>query len=77
MGVFCFFMIIFGYMFEVVFKIWYFIAIFPFLIFLESSDKLTNFLKKKKIYMHWDIWHSFLVVFIILFIILSLEKIFD
>jgi hypothetical protein len=27
--------------------------------------------------MHWDIWHSFLVVFIILFIILSLEKIFD
>ncbi|MFA5791912.1 MAG: hypothetical protein WC884_02655 [Candidatus Paceibacterota bacterium] len=57
-------------MFEILFKIWYTIAILPFLIFIEGSKMFSNFLKKKKIYIHWDILHSSLVVLIIVLIIL-------
>lgn len=57
-------------MFEIVYKIWYLIAILPFLIFIEASKMFANFLKKKNIYSHWDIFHSFVVVLIIILIIL-------
>lgn len=57
-------------MFDIIFKVWWMIGILPFLIFLEGSKKFSNFLKKKNIYSHWDLWHSFLVILIILFIIL-------
>lgn len=57
-------------MFLVIFKIWWMIAILPFIIFIEGSKMLSKFLKKKNIYQHWDILHSFIVVFIITFIIL-------
>jgi len=56
-------------MLEVIFKIWFAIAILPFIIFLEGNEMFSDFLKKRNIYSHWDIWHSLLVVFIILFII--------
>ena len=52
------------------FLIWYMIAILPFLIFLESTKMLANFLKRKNIYSGWDFWHSWIVVLIILLIIL-------
>lgn len=57
-------------MFEVIFKIWWMIAVLPFLIFIEGSKMLADFLKRKNIYLHWDIWHSSLLLFIIVFIIL-------
>ena len=57
-------------MLEFIFKIWYMIAILPFVIFIEGSHWLTDFLKRRKIYMHWDIWHSFLVVALVLLILL-------
>lgn len=57
-------------MFEIIFKIWWMVAILPFLIFIEGSNKFADFLKKKNIYMHWDLWHSFLIVLIVLIIIL-------
>ena len=60
-------------MFEVIFKIWYLVAILPFIIFLESTKMFSHFLKKRNIYMYWDVWHSALVVFIILLIILLLD----
>jgi len=56
-------------MFEIIFKIWYMIAILPFLIFIEGNKRFSGFLKKKNIYLHWDIFHSFLFVLVILFII--------
>lgn len=59
-------------MFGILFKIWYFVAIFPFLIFLEADKKFAAYLKKKEIYMHWDIWHSLVVVLVILLIVLLL-----
>ena len=52
------------------FFIWYMIAVLPFLILLEGNKMIDNFLKKKNIYHHWDMWHSVLVILIILFIIL-------
>lgn len=57
-------------MFEIIFKIWYMIAILPFIIFLEGSEMFAEFLKKKKIYLDWDIWHSVVVLLIILLIVL-------
>jgi len=57
-------------MFMIIFKIWYMIAVLPFLIFIEGSEMFGRFLKKKNIYSHWDIFHAFLAVLIILFIIL-------
>ncbi|OGI71115.1 hypothetical protein A3C60_01660 [Candidatus Nomurabacteria bacterium RIFCSPHIGHO2_02_FULL_37_45] len=56
-------------MFEIIFKIWYMIAILPFLIFIEGNNRFADFLKKKNIYLHWDIWHS-LIVFLILLLII-------
>ncbi len=49
--------------------VWYMIAVLPFLIFLEGNKMLADFLKKKNIYQGWDVWHSTLVLLIILFII--------
>ncbi|OGI60866.1 hypothetical protein A2641_01835 [Candidatus Nomurabacteria bacterium RIFCSPHIGHO2_01_FULL_37_25] len=60
-------------MFEIIFKIWFFIAILPFLIFIEGSKKFGAFLKRKEIYSHWDMLHSFILVLIILIIILWIE----
>ncbi|OGI65836.1 hypothetical protein A3A95_01240 [Candidatus Nomurabacteria bacterium RIFCSPLOWO2_01_FULL_39_18] len=57
-------------MFEFLFKIWYMIAVLPFLLFHEGNKRLTDFLKKRNIYSGWDVWHSLLVVLIILFVIL-------
>jgi len=57
-------------MFMILFKIWYMIAILPFIIFLEGNDMLADFLKKKKIYSHWDYWHSLLIISIILAVVL-------
>lgn len=50
-------------MLELLFKIWFMIAVLPYLIFLEANDMLIAYLKKKHIY--WDIWYSILVFFII------------
>jgi hypothetical protein len=57
-------------MFAIVFKIWFMIAVLPFLIFLESSKIFANFLKKRNIYLHWDVYHSFLVILFIIYIFL-------
>lgn len=58
---------------QILFKIWYMIAILPFLVFLEGSERLADFLKKKNIYVHWDVWHSTVIVLFILLIILLLN----
>jgi len=60
-------------MFDVIFKIWWMIAILPFLAFLEATKMFSDFLKKRNIYSHWDAWHSALLVLVILFIILWLN----
>jgi hypothetical protein len=57
-------------MFALIFKIWWMIAILPFIIFIEGSKKFAKFLKERNIYMHWDILHSFVVVLIVILIIL-------
>lgn len=57
-------------MFGIIFKIWYLIAILPLLIFLEGNKMLSDFLKKRNIYTHWDSWHSLLFILIVSFIIL-------
>jgi hypothetical protein len=57
----------------IIFKIWWMIAVLPFLIFIEGSKKFADFLKKRNIYAYWDIWHSFVVVLIILIVILWFE----
>jgi hypothetical protein len=54
---------------EMVFQVWFAVAILPFIMFLEGSEKLADFLKKKNIYQDWDVWHSSLVVLIFLAII--------
>jgi len=59
-------------MFQVFYIIWYFLIIFPFLIFLEGTTMFSKFLKKKNIYSHWDYWHSWIVVLVILVVILWL-----
>jgi hypothetical protein len=58
---------------EILFKIWFLIVILPFTIVTEGSKMFSNFLKRKNIYSHWDILHSFLFILIILFIILRLN----
>ncbi len=55
-------------MFELLFKVWYMIAILPILIFIEGNTMLVAYLKKRHIY--WDFWYSLLVVLIIIFMIL-------
>ena len=57
-------------MMEFVFKIWYILIVLPFIIFLEGSKRFADFLKKKNIYAYWDVWHAYIVVFIILAIVL-------
>ena len=57
-------------MFAILFKIWYMIVVLPFLIFLEGNQMLADFLKKKNIYLHWDVYHAFFFILIILFIVL-------
>lgn len=57
-------------MFEILFKIWYMIAILPFLVFLEGNKMFSDFLKKRNIYSGWGIWHSFIVVLVTFLIIL-------
>ena len=42
------------------------IAILPFIMFLEGTEMLANYLKKKEIYAHWDVFHSLIVFLIIL-----------
>jgi len=59
-------------MFEVIFKIWYLIAILPVLIFLDGNQMLKDFLKKRNIYPYWNIAHSFLLLVIIILIIFYL-----
>jgi len=61
-------------MFEIVFKIWYMIAILPFIVFLEGNKMFSDFLKKKNIYYHWDVFHSFLFILIIIFIIFWIKS---
>ncbi|HBB49566.1 TPA: hypothetical protein DEQ22_02100 [Candidatus Nomurabacteria bacterium] len=51
---------------QIIFKIWYIIAILPFIMFLEGDEKLADYLKKKEIYAHWDVFHSLIVFLIIL-----------
>ena len=46
------------------------IAIFPLYVFLEGNKMLSKFLKEKKIYSHWDAWHSLLLVLVLLLVIL-------
>lgn len=57
-------------MVEVIFKIWFMLAILPLLVFIEGSGMFGKFLKKRDIYHHWDIWHSALVFGLILLFIL-------
>ena len=57
-------------MFTILARIWYMIAILPLFVLMEGSERFSDFLKKKNIYSHWDIWHSFLVVLIIFLIVL-------
>lgn len=46
------------------------IAILPFLIFLEGNKLFAKFLKDKNIYLHWDVYHAFIIILVILFIVL-------
>ena len=50
------------------------IAVLPFLIFKEGNKMFANFLKKRNIYNHWDTWHSILLLLIVLFIVLGIQK---
>ncbi len=55
---------------HVIFAIKYIVAILPYFIFIEATEKFAKILKKKGIYDGWDQWHSLLVVLILLAIIL-------
>ena len=57
----------------IIFKIWWMIALLPYVIFLEATDMFSAFLKKRNIYKHWDVWHSGLVVLIILLVVLLIN----
>ena len=57
-------------MLEFVIKIVYMIITLPFIMLLEGSKMFADFLKKRNIYLHWDIWHSYLVVLVIALIVL-------
>jgi len=60
-------------MFEIIFKIWWMIAVLPYLLFLEGSERLAKFLKEKNIYQDWDVWHTFLLILVILLIVFWME----
>lgn len=62
---------------QIIFKIWFLIAVLPYIIFLEGNDKLADFLKKKNIYSHWDVWHSLLLVLIVLLIFIWIKNVSD
>jgi len=55
-------------MFDIIFKIWFLVAVLPFLIFQEGNSMLIAFLKKRGIY--WDIWYSLLFILLTFFTIL-------
>jgi len=55
---------------EFIFKVWYMIAILPFFIFIEATKIFAAFLKKRNIYQHWDVWHSLIIVLVILLVTL-------
>ena len=57
-------------MFAVIFKIWYMVVVLPFLILIEGSRMFGRFLKSKNIYSYWDMWHTVVLILIILYIIL-------
>jgi hypothetical protein len=61
------------YMFAFIFKIWWMIAVLPFLVLIDGSKKFSNYLKRKNIYKHWDLFHTFIIILIILAIILYLD----
>jgi len=60
-------------MFMIIFKIWYMIAVLPFLIFIEGSNMFGKLLKKRNIYSHWNVYHAILAVLIILYIVLWMQ----
>lgn len=57
-------------MYMILWFVWYMIAILPMFIMMEGTEMLSKFLKKRGIYQHWDMWHSILVLLIIILIIL-------
>ena len=59
-----------GSMGQIIERIWYIVAVLPFLIFIEGSKMFAGFLKKKHIYYYWDIWHSYLVLLLIILVVL-------
>jgi len=44
------------------------IAIFPLYVFQEANHLLIKFFKKRNIY--WDVWHSLLLAFVLMLLIL-------
>jgi hypothetical protein len=56
---------------QIIFVIWYFVAILPFLIIIEGNKMFADFLKKQGIYAHWDMVHfTLLLLVVILFVLL-------
>jgi hypothetical protein len=55
-------------MFEVIFKIWWMIALMPLFIFQEGNKWMVKFLRQRGIY--WDVWYSLLVCLIIILLVL-------
>lgn len=51
-------------------QIWYMTIFLPYLIVLEASEKWGAFLKKRGIYEHWDIWHTLILVLVVIAVIL-------
>ncbi|MEK7219086.1 MAG: hypothetical protein AAB687_00225 [Patescibacteria group bacterium] len=60
-------------MLDLLFKVWFFIAILPFTIFLEGNKMFAKFLKRKDIYAYWDVWHAFLLLLSIILLVLWLK----
>ena len=58
---------------ELIWKILYLVIILPFIMFLEGSGMFADFLKRKKVYSHWDIWHTYIVVLVVVAIILFVK----
>jgi hypothetical protein len=63
-------------MFDLIFKAWFLIAIMPLFILMEVSEWFGKLLKKKKIYDHWDMWHAFLFLLILAYIVIYFYKLF-
>lgn len=60
-------------MYMILFLIWYMIAILPMFILMEGTARLSKFLKHRGIYAYWDMWHSVLVILIIITFILYIR----